>query len=113
MFHHFNHRLGHYAVLFLAAWALFFLNLGGASLWDLDEGRNAGMWTVGVLRTGNMIGLSAEDWAKLGDREQKEKLAHAESLMRERRAHYVINSVAELLPVLNQIEDCIRLGARP
>jgi 4-amino-4-deoxy-L-arabinose transferase-like glycosyltransferase len=41
MWRHFNHRLGHYAVLCVSAWALFFVNLGGAALWDLDEGRNA------------------------------------------------------------------------
>src|SRR5262245_49958292 len=35
-----RHRPGHYLLLTLAAAALFFWNLGGAYLWDLDEGRN-------------------------------------------------------------------------
>src|SRR5688572_1474649 len=34
-------RLGHYLLLGAAAAALFFVNLGGPSLWDVDEGRNA------------------------------------------------------------------------
>src|SRR5262245_41074327 len=36
-----NHRAGHYALLLTAGAALFLVNLGGPSLWDLDEGRNA------------------------------------------------------------------------
>jgi 4-amino-4-deoxy-L-arabinose transferase-like glycosyltransferase len=37
----FNNRAGHYLVLVTAAAGLFFLNLGGPALWDVDEGRNA------------------------------------------------------------------------
>lgn len=85
----------------------------GDTLSDIDEGRNAGMWTVGILRTGNMVGLSAEDWAKLPSSRQQEKLARAESLMRARQAHYVVNSVAEILPVLDQIAQRIQAGAHP
>jgi 4-amino-4-deoxy-L-arabinose transferase-like glycosyltransferase len=36
-----NHRAGHYALLLTAGAALFLVNLGGPSLWDVDEGRNA------------------------------------------------------------------------
>ncbi len=36
----FEHRGGHYLLLAAIAVPLFFWNLGGASLWDLDEGRN-------------------------------------------------------------------------
>jgi 4-amino-4-deoxy-L-arabinose transferase-like glycosyltransferase len=35
-----QHRIGHYLLLTAVAVPLFFWNLGGASLWDLDEGRN-------------------------------------------------------------------------
>src|SRR6059058_2280512 len=34
-------RGGHYLLLCAAAGLLFFWNLGGPTLWDLDEGRNA------------------------------------------------------------------------
>lgn len=34
-------RAGHYLLLLLACGLLFFANLGGPSLWDVDEGRNA------------------------------------------------------------------------
>lgn len=44
-------RASHYALLLSAGLGLFFLNLGGPALWDLDEGRNSGaalaMWESG------------------------------------------------------------------
>src|SRR5688572_7867355 len=36
-----NQRLFHYLLLIAFALVLFFWNLGAASLWDVDEGRNA------------------------------------------------------------------------
>jgi 4-amino-4-deoxy-L-arabinose transferase-like glycosyltransferase len=36
-----DNRGGHYALLMAAAAGLFFLNLGGPTLWDIDEGKNA------------------------------------------------------------------------
>jgi 4-amino-4-deoxy-L-arabinose transferase-like glycosyltransferase len=46
-----SHRLAHYGILLAVGSALFLLNLGGASLWDLDEGRNSTcsreMWESG------------------------------------------------------------------
>jgi 4-amino-4-deoxy-L-arabinose transferase-like glycosyltransferase len=42
MFQRFDHRLGHYLLL-TAVWAVLCLpNLGGPSLWDVDEGKNSG-----------------------------------------------------------------------
>ena len=41
---------------------------------DIEEGLRAGVWTVGVARTGNMIGLSAEDFAALAPAEQATRL---------------------------------------
>src|SRR6516164_2523258 len=41
MFQRFNHRFGHYALLLAFGAVLFLPNLGGPSLWDIDEGNNA------------------------------------------------------------------------
>jgi 4-amino-4-deoxy-L-arabinose transferase-like glycosyltransferase len=41
MFRHLRHRLCHHAVLLAVTAALFLPNLGGPSLWDIDEGNNA------------------------------------------------------------------------
>ena len=54
MLRHVNGRAGHYALLLGAGAALFLMNLGGASLWDLDEGRNA-TCTYEMVESGDFI----------------------------------------------------------
>jgi phosphonoacetaldehyde hydrolase len=85
----------------------------GDTLSDIAEGRNAGMWTIGVLRTGNMIGLTKQDWAQLPEQKKEELLHTAASAMREHHAHYVVEAVADILPVLDVIEEKLGKGVRP
>src|SRR5947209_9212086 len=47
-------RAGHYLVLLTAGLILFMNNLGGPSLWDLDEGRNATA-SLEMMESGNLI----------------------------------------------------------
>ncbi|HZZ78589.1 MAG TPA: glycosyltransferase family 39 protein [Gemmataceae bacterium] len=49
-----HHRPWHYLLLLALAGALFFLNLGGATLWDIDEGRNADC-ALEMMRADNWI----------------------------------------------------------
>src|SRR5579863_1294258 len=44
---------------------------------DIEEGLRAGVWTIGVACTGNMIGLSAEDFGKLAPSEKATRLENA------------------------------------
>jgi 4-amino-4-deoxy-L-arabinose transferase-like glycosyltransferase len=54
MFQRLNHRAAHYALIALA-WALLCLpNLGGPSLWDVDESRNSGA-AIEMYDSGNWI----------------------------------------------------------
>lgn len=85
----------------------------GDTLSDIAEGRNAGMWTIGVLRTGNMVGLSERDWAQLPEREKGELLQNAETAMRSHHAHYVVETVADILPILDAIAEQLGKGVRP
>lgn len=85
----------------------------GDTLSDIDEGRNAGMWTVGVTRTGNMVGLSAAEWAALPAHEQQSRVAAASSQMLNRGANFVLASVADILPVIDIIAARIAAGEQP
>ena len=49
----------------------------GDTVIDIEEGLRAGVWTIGVARTGNLIGLSAKDFDALARSEQATRLAHA------------------------------------
>jgi len=80
---------------------------------DIEEGRNAGMWTIGITRTGNEIGLTEEEWTRLAVEEQERLLRCAEERLLDAGAHYTAPSVAECEPVLEQIETCLALGEKP
>ncbi len=79
----------------------------------IDEGRNAGMWTVAVTVTGNEFGLSREELAALPADEVRERRARAERRMSEAGAHFAIDGVADLLSVIDEIERRIARGERP
>jgi phosphonoacetaldehyde hydrolase len=80
---------------------------------DIEEGLRAGVWTIGVARTGNMIGLSAEDFASLATAEQATRLENARKQLAASGAHAVIEAVADCEPALDAIEVRIRNGERP
>jgi phosphonoacetaldehyde hydrolase len=71
---------------------------------DMEEGRNAGMWTIGVTRTGNEVGLTEGEWADLSEEERGRLLRNAERRLLDAGAHYTAPSVAECDTVLDQIE---------
>lgn len=79
----------------------------------IKEGLEAGSWTVGVSVSGNMVGLTQAEWNALSQSEQAERKSGAEQALKEAGAHYVINSVADLEPVLSQINAALEQGLRP
>ena len=85
----------------------------GDTISDIEEGLNAGMWTVGVARTGNMIGLSEERLTALPVSEQAGRVSAAHRRLRDAGAHYTIDAVADFYPVLEQIEERLAKGERP
>jgi phosphonoacetaldehyde hydrolase len=79
----------------------------------LAEGRNAGSWAVGVAVSGNAVGLSLAEWQVLPADEQQRLRERATAQLMAEGAHYVVDSVAELLPVLDQIQARLARGERP
>jgi phosphonoacetaldehyde hydrolase len=79
----------------------------------IAEGQAAGTWTVGVTVSGNMIGMSLADWSALPADRQAALRATAAAEMTAAGADYVIDSVADLLPVLDAIEIRLSRGGRP
>jgi phosphonoacetaldehyde hydrolase len=79
----------------------------------IDEGLSAGMWTVAITASGNEIGLDEREWAALPEERKNERLAKASERMRAAGAHYVIPSVADLLPVVDRIGERLVRGEQP
>lgn len=80
---------------------------------DIAEGRNAGTWTVGITRTGNLVGLSRDELEALDVDQQQTRVEHATAELHAAGADAVIPSVAELLPALDELGARIARGERP
>jgi phosphonoacetaldehyde hydrolase len=78
---------------------------------DVDEGRNAGMWTVGVMLTGNVGGLTAAELARSTEAEREALRARARAELG--GAHLLIDGVADLPAAVATLEERIRRGERP
>jgi phosphonoacetaldehyde hydrolase len=85
----------------------------GDTVADTEEGLNAGMWTVGVVRTGNMVGLTQAQFAALSPAEQETRLQTGRERLREAGTHYVIDSVSDFDPVFDEIDARLQRGERP
>jgi phosphonoacetaldehyde hydrolase len=77
---------------------------------DIQEGLNAGVWSIGVAETGNMNGLSHPEFQALPASQQQTRLAAARAELKQAGAHYVVDSLAELDPVLDDIEARLKSG---
>jgi len=71
---------------------------------DIQEGLNAGTWSIGVAETGNMIGLSLEDFHALPATQRESRLAEARAELQNAGAHYVVDTLAEVHSVLDDID---------
>lgn len=79
----------------------------------IEEGRNAGMWTVGLSLSGNEVGYSLAEYAQAPAEEVAARIAGAEKKLRAAGAHYVVGSIQELPGVLQRIAAQMRAGANP
>jgi phosphonoacetaldehyde hydrolase len=75
---------------------------------DIHEGLSAGAWSIGVAGTGNKIGLSLEDFHALSDAERESRLTNARAELQNAGAHYVVDTLAEVHSVLDDIDARLR-----
>ena len=85
----------------------------GDTVVDIEEGLNGGMWSVGVSVTGNEVGLSAGEYAALPVDKQRRLAAVATERLAAAGAHYVVDSLGDVLPVLDLIEARLAAGEKP
>lgn len=79
----------------------------------IEEGLNAGMWTVGLALSGSPAGLTLEEFIG-ASKEQKDTIrSQVETTFKRSGSHYVIDTVADLMPVIQHIEQRILNGQRP
>lgn len=80
---------------------------------DMAEGRNAGMWTIGITRTGNEVGMTAAEWDAASMPEKEEALARATTRLQQAGAHYLSSSVAGCLGFIDEVDARLAAGEKP
>lgn len=79
----------------------------------IQAGRNAGCWTIGVTRTGNGVGLSVAELADLPPEQLRRLCEEAAAPLRNAGAHFIVESAADIVPVLHDIERRLDCGESP
>jgi phosphonoacetaldehyde hydrolase len=79
----------------------------------IEAGLHAGMWTVGIARSGNIVGLSEDELNRLTSQEQRNLIDAATNELARCGAHLVIDTIADLPIALAQIARALRDGERP
>lgn len=79
----------------------------------LEEGLNAGMWTIGLAVSGNEVGLTLADWHALPAAEQDTRRRRAHERMRMAGAHHVVDTIADVPPCLDDIAARLGRGEKP
>ncbi|MBK7494114.1 MAG: phosphonoacetaldehyde hydrolase [Candidatus Omnitrophica bacterium] len=85
----------------------------GDTLPDIAEGLNAGMWTIGLAKTGNEMGYQEKDVAALEPAVYDYKIKRAYERMAQAGAHYVVDSISEVPALLDEINQRLKQGERP
>lgn len=85
----------------------------GDTVSDIEEGLNAGMWTVGVTKSGNELGLTEEEVAGLDPGELTRKLSSIEQRFTDSGAHYTAEGIWDCLPIIDDINRRLAAGERP
>jgi len=79
----------------------------------IAEGLSAGCWTVGVALSGNSCGLSRDELSAVPPGERDALRLKAGGKLKRAGAHFVIDSIADLPPILDDIEGRLLRGERP
>ncbi|MGO9964597.1 MAG: phosphonoacetaldehyde hydrolase [Acidimicrobiales bacterium] len=85
----------------------------GDTVVDIEEGLNGGMWSVGIAVTGNEVGLTASEYAALPADEKLRLADVATERLTAAGAHYVVDSLGDVLGVIDKIEERLAKGEKP
>ena len=100
--------MAHYAAREMNVYPMSRIVKVGDTSVDIAEARNAGMWAVSVVASGNEIGLSKADVDVLPADERESRFIAAREKFRMLGTDYVIDSVAVLMPVLDEIDEKLK-----
>jgi phosphonoacetaldehyde hydrolase len=106
--------------------SMIFLNMVKLDIWNtkcvvkVDDsaagivaGLHAGCWTVGIAKTGNYVGLTEEAMTKMNPLELSQKVDSARKSLYKAGCHFVIDTIKDLPPVVEEINRRLAMGINP
>lgn len=85
----------------------------GDTVADIAEGKNAGMWTIGLTLRGNEMGLTESELTALPEAEKAERLAVIEARLNKAGADYLAPDLMACPAILAAIDARLAQGQRP
>ncbi|THB64790.1 MAG: phosphonoacetaldehyde hydrolase [Desulfovibrio sp.] len=85
----------------------------GDTISDIQEGRNAGMWTIGLTRSGNELGLPKAEADALDSADLAARLKGIEERYFEAGAHYVVEDISHCPQLMAEINHRLAQGELP
>jgi phosphonoacetaldehyde hydrolase len=85
----------------------------GDTVPDIGEGLSAGVWSLGVLRTSSEVGCTETEWEALPAADRIERLAACREKLLAAGAHAVVETLAELPALLDDIDKRLSRGEKP
>ncbi|MCA9430575.1 MAG: phosphonoacetaldehyde hydrolase [Candidatus Omnitrophica bacterium] len=85
----------------------------GDTVSDIGEGLNAGMWTVGITKAGNEVGLSKSEVDSMDPEQLAVRIERAENRLLAAGAHFIIKTMEEVPSILDEINRRLAAGERP
>ncbi len=77
----------------------------GDTVSDIQEGVNAGVWSVGVIKGSSELGMTKEEVDACSSELLQKKMDEVANRFKKAGAHYVIEEIADLvkiIPIINQ-----------
>ena len=85
----------------------------GDTVSDIEEGVNAGMWTAGVVQTGNEMGLTEIQINALKKSDRDHRTAGIKTKFDASGAHYIVDGIWEAFRVVEEINHRLAKGECP
>jgi phosphonoacetaldehyde hydrolase len=85
----------------------------GDTVADIQEGLNAGVWSVGSIIGSSQMGLSLEEYKELPEAKRQAAVNIAREAFILAGADFVIETMAELPPLIEKINSLLAEGIRP
>ncbi len=82
----------------------------GDTVVDMQEGKNAGAWSIGILQGSNLLGLSQQEYETMDPAQLAQRKQKTAEIYRQAGADMVIDSIADLPAAIDEINS--RLQAR-